>query len=508
MSKLEKSEKLLDRALPICVPVILIACLFYKISTNFDSDIWHILNNGRYVLTNGIPYIEPFTIHEGLRYVAQQWLADCLFWKVYELLGPSGLIALVYFFAALIYILTYKLLLLTSNSNKKLAFGSAFIVSFFMLSLFMCTRPQIISFVSWLAEIYCLELYARKEKKWPLFIIPLLSIVEINCHAALWLMVPALIVPFLADYLPISRKVSKTEIRGSWKLPALVLLISLAAGFINPYGLRAMLLVFRSLGGDMSNILELHPLSAENPLYALFIIYILVSTVILFMSSFPLSVRSMLMLFGGLVAALMAIRNFPIFVIAVAPYTAEKLSVMLSGKTRKQKRTPDDSMNPKLRVVMKTVICLIYIVFIGWILFRIATGIFSPGTDEVSSFLTPIADYLENEQERTNREIRIFSGFNDGAYLGFRGFRCYIDARGEIYLEKNNGVKDYLEEYFDVITRGTKDHRELLSEYNFTHVLAPKSNGLYLSALRANDRLQTVFENGEYCLFEVTGWDK
>ena len=508
MSKLEKSEKILDRILPICVPIILIFCLFLLIPSELDTDVWHILNNGRYIVNNGIPYTEPFTIHEGLSYVAQQWLADCLFWKVYELLGFPGVVALVYVFAVTIYILTYNLLLLTSNGNKRFAFWGTFSGLFLMFLTFLRTRPQIISFMSWLVEIYCLELYARKEKKWPLFIIPLISVVEINCHAALWLMVPALIVPFLADYLPISRKLSKTEIHGSWKLPALILLISLAAGFINPYGLRAMLLVFRSLGGDMSYIIELKPLSAENLGFSLFIIYIMVSTVILFMGSFPLSARSLMMLLGGLVAAFMAIRNFPIFIIAVSPYTAEKLSVMLSEKPPRQEKAPDDSINPKFRVVMKAVICLIYIVFIGWLLFRIISGIAFPGPDGVAAAVEPVADYLQAEQTRTDLKINVLSGFSDGAYLGFREFRYYIDARAEVYLKSNNGVKDYLEEYFDVTLRGTKDHRELLREYNFTHVLAPKSNGLYLNALREDSCLQTVFENGEYCLFEVTGWDK
>jgi len=40
--------------------------------SGLDSDVWFILNNGRYICENGFPTINPFTIHEGLPVVLSQ----------------------------------------------------------------------------------------------------------------------------------------------------------------------------------------------------------------------------------------------------------------------------------------------------------------------------------------------------------------------------------------------------------------------------------------------------
>ena len=59
--------------------LLLIPCL--TIGKNLNNDIWFILNCGKYVVQNGIPNIEPFTIHEGLSFVMQQWLTAVIFWE-------------------------------------------------------------------------------------------------------------------------------------------------------------------------------------------------------------------------------------------------------------------------------------------------------------------------------------------------------------------------------------------------------------------------------------------
>ena len=53
------------------------ACLFIGllfIGREIDNDGWFLLNHGRYVLEYGIPYVEPFTIHENFSFVMQHYL--------------------------------------------------------------------------------------------------------------------------------------------------------------------------------------------------------------------------------------------------------------------------------------------------------------------------------------------------------------------------------------------------------------------------------------------------
>ena len=56
------------------IPLILV--LFWRVEYN---DIWFLLNHGKYVLNNGFPSIEPFTIHQNFSFVMQQWLSPLYF---------------------------------------------------------------------------------------------------------------------------------------------------------------------------------------------------------------------------------------------------------------------------------------------------------------------------------------------------------------------------------------------------------------------------------------------
>ena len=41
---------------------------------SYDNDVWFFLATGDHILEHGIPYTNPFSVHEGLGFVAQQWL--------------------------------------------------------------------------------------------------------------------------------------------------------------------------------------------------------------------------------------------------------------------------------------------------------------------------------------------------------------------------------------------------------------------------------------------------
>ena len=67
------------------IPLIIV--LAWQINYN---DIWFLLNHGRYILNNGFPTIEPFTIHQNFSFVMQQWLSAVIFYLSYSVLGKYG----------------------------------------------------------------------------------------------------------------------------------------------------------------------------------------------------------------------------------------------------------------------------------------------------------------------------------------------------------------------------------------------------------------------------------
>ena len=63
--------------------------LSFRLAENADT--FFVMNLGRYVIENGFPHIDPFTIHENLKLVAQQWLSGIFFEEVYKFMGADGL---------------------------------------------------------------------------------------------------------------------------------------------------------------------------------------------------------------------------------------------------------------------------------------------------------------------------------------------------------------------------------------------------------------------------------
>ena len=90
----------------------LISCTLIFIamfSFTLDNDFWFLINTGKYILNNGIPTIEPFTMHVGLEFVAQQWLTDIIFFSIYDLFDIYGLFIFSILLLSIIAYLVYKL---------------------------------------------------------------------------------------------------------------------------------------------------------------------------------------------------------------------------------------------------------------------------------------------------------------------------------------------------------------------------------------------------------------
>ena len=58
--------------------------LFFVMPFKLNNDFWFLINTGKYIINNGIPHTEPFTIHSNLSFVAQQWLTDVIFYLIYN----------------------------------------------------------------------------------------------------------------------------------------------------------------------------------------------------------------------------------------------------------------------------------------------------------------------------------------------------------------------------------------------------------------------------------------
>lgn len=468
---------------------LLLAVMFLPVlavEIELNDDIWFLLNGGRFVMQNGIPFTDPFTVHEGLDFVMQQWLTNIIFWNIYRFLGEAGIYVVIIASFCLMLFITYRACMLVSEGN----FFTSFAVTLccgVIGSIFVTSRPQVFSTLIFVAELYLLELYYRRGKPSYLLPLPVLSALLINLQAAMWPMLFVLALPFAAESLNLKIKFIKSE--PCRRLPpAISLAASFAAGFINPYGTKAMTYLFRSYGVSYINELvgEMHaPDMTENLGKIFFALLFVMVCVLVIKKGGSTRLRYLLLGLGTLLLSLTAYRNIFIFVFcAVYPY-AFLLKASFAGAD-----FSTDGSSPALRSILA---CLMAVMMAGGAAYKCV----SIATADTRMFNADAIDFLIENYDVG--EMRLYTGYSGGTYAEFKGIKVYMDARAELFLKANNHRKDILIEYF-MMQRGTIYYRDVIDRYNFTHLYASTGDILY-TYLEHDKDFKLIYQDSDGRIF-------
>ncbi len=517
---------------------MLVGCVTLFISWRIDNDTWFILNCGRYVVETGIiPHIEFATMHEGLHYVMEQWLTAVIFWKIYNIFGADGLIFFAWLVGFILMFIYYKLCLYVSDGNKKISILLALAIAKPVTIEFIVTRPQILSTLILLIEIFLLEKFSREKKIWTLCILPLLSVFFINLHAALFPMLIILMLPFIAESLYLKIKPAQ-----NFDIPLKPLILSAVgiflAGFINPYGWEAMTFVFTSYDPKIHGVItEMQPASVGDTLGIILFVFSALLIIAFTKKSLPL--RYFFLSFGIMILGFWAIRNiflflmlstFPLAYAAKDWHPFDKIfnwkckvfvimAVILAVETFFIYRFAENSIL-EMHAPMKIIFALSIIFLICFTFFYrregklfseeifilrrkplIALSVFQAILFFAGSYFKmppinyeqhkPAVEFLLNENRA--EDIKLWTGFNSGGYFEFHKIKCYIDARPEIFALSNNQQKDIIQEYLELL-RGDLDYREFFSRYNFTHIFITTVDKIPYLLLSNDPNYEMLFE--------------
>lgn len=438
----------------IFIAVILSPIIFTKYL--IDTDTYFILNIGRYTLNNGFTTIDPFTLHEGLSYIFQQWLTGVIFYTVYKSFGYLGLVIMIIVQSIIMLIIMYKFLMLLTGDNFNI---SIILTGYFAVnaSWYMVTRPQIMSYIIVLLFILMIEKYARTEKIRYLILLPVLSFAEINLHAAAWPLLFVFSLPFLCSSNKIASKINDIQFR---KIP---LLISLAgcfiAGFITPYGYKSMTYLFTSNGARHSrSISELQDPGLFNVRTLLVIItmaVILILITVRYYQKKSFCIRYFLLCGGTFVMYMIALRNIVYCSIGLCLYMA----VLVNGI---ELNTHIKLIKRDRNFILKT-LTILSLAILGIEIFKLGTIRLKP--NGVENSCNQIVDYMNANTDDKN----LYTDFNTGGYFEFYGFKTTIDPRMELYTKKMNGVYDYYDEYIEA-SSGYIYYDDYFSKYDAKYI--------------------------------------
>ena len=449
--------------------IILLIFMFFPlltISLNFDNDIWFLLNHGKYLMANGFPGYEPFTIHSEMQFVVQQWLFDLIIWSLYSCFGKFGVIAFVFCVAIVFTVLTYRLCMLLSDNQVYLSIVITATSGLIINMWFMVSRPQIITYLLILIEILALEKFIRQKKINPLFVLPILSILQINTHSSMWMMLFVFLAPYIAEEF--WNSIKEKKIRHTLSSLLIVSVIMFATGFINPYGIKAMSYIFNSYGNSIISSTVSEMAAPDIKTFTGFVFYflvIIISFIYVLNKQGKSSIRYVLLTLGTIILTLMNIKSFPYFIVgAIIP-----LANFLKNKASNITFSGSNKIKDKnLIIILAIFLSLIFI-----------TSIFAITAEyDVKKDYPPLKDAIDYLASSENCEnIILYTDYYNGGYAEYVGLKCYIDARAEVFLKKVNKKENIFNEFIE-LQHGKMHYEDFIEKYNFTHLLVGSDDTL------------------------------
>ena len=483
--------KKLQEYLWLC-PLLVMATLF--IITNIpDSDTFFLIKTGEHIVENGVPHINPFIIHKNFSIIVQQWLFDVGIFHTYNALGNFGLFLFVLIAFVCTVFMMYNFLKLFTNNTIITKF-TTFMFGFLIFG-YQTARPSCVSIILFITLLYCLEQYHRTKKiKW-LFLLPILSLLQVNIHSSMWPLMIVFTVPYFFPYINLSETFSvKKWFKDNYKVLVFVFSM-LLCGLINPYGVDGILYVIKSYNSANSlDIIELMPpkiLSINGFVILATIILLTIWLPKLFEDVFKNKINKhqdfirLYGLLGTLLLSIFHIRNMWFLLLWLCPIVIKKIEFLSIKKKKKNK-------------IFTTIILYTLTVLIICGIIILNNGSYSSLTNSDSRVAPMNAINYMNEYKKES--IVLFAELNNGAYCEFKGYKVYMDARPELFAKIINNKEDIISEYID-LKNGNIDFDKFILKYNFTHMIS--SNNTLLNAhLRECNDFKLVVEGNGYCLFE------
>ena len=445
-----------------------------------DNDSWYVLAEGREIVENGIYYEDQLSMHEGLEVTVQNYGFAAIFYLVYQAFGPVGIYVGMLILNLILCYLIYKICMLLSNKNINLSLLIMILTDLLLARWFVVTRAQMLSYIIMMLLIYLLELYVKKGKTKLLWWVPILSLIQINLHASLWPIILIVLVIYLMG-------------KGYKKTPLIATLaLSCLAGFLNPYGFRMMTFILTSYGVSEANkaIIELQAFNLDGNFNIL--LYMAIAGAMIFYiygRRQRIRFRWLILIFGFLALGLNTVKGMShLILVLLFPLAAVYKNISMERWGNRKIRWMAGSWAGVMAV---TLIITIMVV-------RIPQVIDGPNEDMISA-----VDILDKENV-DKENAKIYSGFDDGGYLEYRGYKAYMDPRMEVFIKANNGKEDIFKEWYN-LRNGDIKKRDFLDKYEFDYLVTIESEKLYEPE---NDKYEMIFEVNDEDREGVRVWKK
>ncbi len=534
----------------ICISIFMVGI----VGKTLQNDTYYTITLGKYILNNGIDMMEHFSWHEGLIYTYPHWLYDVFIYLIYNVFGFTGIyissIVLGIFLGLSIYYVGSKL-----SKNSVLTFFITLLVMY-LGKHYITARAQLVTFILFVWTIYFIEMFLdTKKKRYALGLI-LIPIAIANIHAAVFPFYFILYLPYIGEYIillaknsgtiltrffmlldnikidklskkeKLSEKQEKelkqlinrvnknTEIlkenrkiekdgkeykiiinkRENIKWLILIMVLCAFTGLITPIGDTPYTYLLHTMQGNTTgNIAEHLPLvlAQNNEAIIITVIYLVV------LSFTKTKVKlSDLFLYLGLTVLMFKTRRQLSMVLFIGVFP---LINMINTLIKKYDTNEEiESVKEKMVTITGQVVSY------GLIAIITACLLITNKNDKIvsdTSYPIKACDYIIDNIDYKNNNVKIFNDYNYGSYLMYRGIPVFIDSRADVYDPKFNGLEDDIFQDYIRIQGLNVYYEDKFEHYGITHVMTQTNSKLSLY-LNHDDNYKELYKDKSFTIYE------
>ncbi len=534
MKKLDNSKKI------VLLSVIIIT--FFTVGIvpkQFQNDTFFNISIGKYILNNGIDMQEHFSWVSGLTYTYSHWAFDIIIYLLYNCFNFDGIYIGVIIFSILINITVFTLL--TKTYKSPIISLVITLISSYIIRDAFTARSQIISFLCFIIEIYCLEQFIKTNKKKYPTILVVLSIIVANFHAATWPLFLVLFMPYLAcgffsiisykniyefcaklsekklqrvepsspkaevyrkdidDYLKLSKKKflsvsSRLKLSNDYNFKNLLILFIIISftGLLTPIHGVPYTYIINSMFGtsNFENNVSIDFINEMQPIVpGLNLAFLCFTSLIIAFTTFmptKLKVEHAFLIIGLYIMTLSSSR-YVYLLVFLGTYPLCDLTIQCINKNKMQ------LLENKVTII----ICCFILVFVCvFSIFKINDRL---QINYVNESLYPIGAVNYIKSNLNYKNIKIYNSYNNGSYLMLNDIPVFIDSRLDVYCSEFNNTnvfRDYI-----YASNGTKNYEDIFSEYGFTHILLYKDE-IIAKYIINDSNYKLLYEDDYFLLYE------
>ena len=494
--------------------IILIALFCISLTPKtLQNDTFYTIKIGEHIIQEkGIDMKDPFSWHENLEYTYPHWLYDVMIYSIYNLDGMTGIYISTCIFSIILGITIYKV-------NEKLVKNKvlSFVITIgamYLLKDFITARAQLVTFILFELELFCIErLLDTCKKRYGIGLI-IISILMANLHVAVWPFFFVLYLPYIAEFIiycieeHMAKKFGKEVKQGDklemqkrpgMKYLIIVMIICALTGLLTPLGTTPYTYLYKTMQGNTTqNINEHLPMTLINEDNILCVLIIFLA--VLIFTKAKIRLCDLFMLCGLTFLMLMTQRQASIFVIICSVILNRLIYSWITSQVKDfDDRVLNFAMNGFGVFMLSSVIIMFCMYFIKP---KLNQTYIDENTYPVK-MSDWILEYFEREQIDLS-EVRLFNEYNYGSYLLFRGIPVFIDSRCDLYAPEYNPGVSIFDDF--IASSNLNDWFEIrLAKYNITHMILYKDSKMNMIIERGNlNGYKLLKQDENFVFYEIT----